>query len=56
MTAVLIPTSRALTLLTCCHLAELSRARVAVHRLVLMRDYAACLHALGCPVRAWWRK
>lgn len=57
MSATLIPTPRAIALLTQMHRQELRGARrLSIYRLVLMRDYAECLRALGCPVVAWWRK
>ncbi len=55
MSAVMIPRPRAIALLTHLHVQEFQGARLSLQRLVLMRDYAACLQALGCPVVAWWR-
>ena len=55
MSRPLIVTPRALTLLTCIHVAELRRARSAIVRLVLMREYGELLRRSGIPVVAWWR-
>ena len=45
--------ARAAALLTLFHTQQLRGARIAMHRLLLMRVYADCLRALGCEVRPW---